>query len=114
MSKEYIKNALELIFYGFAIATAYNVLTHFGIINEVHFGWYLLAGFIAFFGGDYLIEIHERWLLKRKIMKLAREVAKYEGIDPKSLSFDDIKISIDEEGYMEVEIQVNKQGEEKK
>jgi hypothetical protein len=114
MSKEYIKNALELIFYGFAIATVYNVLIHFGIINEVHFGWYIFAAFIAFFGGDQLIAMHERWLLKRKIMKLAKEVAKYEGIDPKSLNYDDIKITIDEEGYMEVEIQVNKQGEEKK
>lgn len=114
--KDRILGLLELIWYAVAVNAAWYALVEYGILkspSEVHWAFIGMAWLIAFFVGDILIDKHETYLLKRKIMKLAREVAKYEGIDPDSLDYSDLRVIIDEEGYMEVEIKVNKEGEDK-
>jgi hypothetical protein len=108
------RNLLEILWYPVSISSVWWVLAEYGILDgHINFWLVVLAWVITYSLGDYLIETHERYLLKRRIMKVAKQVAEYEGIDPKSLDYKDLIITVDEEGYMEVEIQINKQGEKK-
>ena len=110
--KSAAKSIGETLLYVYSCLAAYHLLQHFGIIGEVGFFQMLITWVLTFVGGDYLIARSDEWLLKRRIMKTAREVAKFQGIDPKSLKYNDIKITKDENGVMDIEITI--QGEEKK
>lgn len=110
--KSVAKSVGETLLYVYSCLAAYNLLQHFNIIGELSFFQMLVVWVFTFVGGDFLIARNDEWMLKRRIMKTAREVAKFQGIDPKSLKYDDIKITTDENGVMDIEITI--QGEIKK
>jgi hypothetical protein len=117
--KKTTANIAELFFYSFILNLSWFILASFNLVDppgSFNFLTMVIIWLIVFFLGDYLIAKHDAYLFKRKIMKIARQVARLEGIDPKDLDYDDIKINVDEEGYMDIEINVEnkrKQGEKK-
>ena len=113
--KRLLSRNTESIIYICIVTMIYHLLsTWLPLPSLANFGFLLLfcIWFLTLTIGDYLIARYEDFLLRRKIMKLAKQVANYEGIDPKKLDLKNVQITLDKEGYMEVEIQVNKENED--
>lgn len=109
------KGLIETTWYVLSILVVWTLLGHYTFIdqmNEINFFVGLFVWSIVWFVGGLLIDMHEEHLLKKRIRKAARQIALYEGIDPKDLNYDDIKISYDENGIMEIEINVTEKKKE--
>lgn len=102
---------------GFLGGMAWRVLKFYGVMpdKEVAFGWIMLAVVIASLGSEFIGACIDRFLIKREIKKVARELAIFQGKDPKNLDYKAMKVTKDENGIIEVEImeKKSKQGEKK-
>lgn len=112
----YAKNTLEQAWYVLVCGVSGILLTRNHIYpfnhHTVPLWGAIVAWFATFFLGDYLINKHEQYLWKKKVMKLAKQLAEYQGIDPDTLDFKNITAEYDEEtGIMEVIIEEKKEGE---
>lgn len=117
MKKE-IKYWSERVVAIFVCVIAYNVLDHFHVrpwypSKDIGLFSMLLTWTITFYGGDYLIRKHDGYLLKRRIKKLAKQLAKFYGLNEKELDMKSAHLEYDKEtGIMEVVIEHKKEQEE--
>jgi hypothetical protein len=104
------------MWYTIAMNFAWAILVHFHYADkpeDMEWYWFFLILIVTFFGGEYLITKHDKWLWKRKVMKVARKVAEYQGLDPDTLDFKDFDVVETEDGIIEIII-YKKQGEDDK
>lgn len=110
--KSTAKSIGETLIYVYTCLFAYEILKNFGYLKELNFFWMVATWVITFVGGDFLIARNNKWLMKRKIMKVAKEIAKSQGINPKQIKHSDIKVTMDKDGLMDIEIHIDKKNEQ--
>ena len=103
--KETLKFWFECTFYSIFLNVVWWVMIHYHLADSPDdigdLGWFIVFC-TTFFGGNYFIRIHDKYRWKKKVMKLARQVAEYQGIDPKTLDFEDFDVIEDEDGIIEI------------
>lgn len=111
---EQVKYWGEKLWYITVCNVSQMALVHFKVLpnKPLPFLWLFVAWLITFFGGDYLISKHDKYLFKRKVKKLAKEVAKFEGIDSNDFDYDNIEVIEDKETGI-VEVVIKNKGEDK-
>lgn len=76
-----MKQSLECIWYGLALANTYNFLNDYYFRNVKE--WQaIIAVLIAYLLGDYLMVKFDRWRIKRKVRKAIIRAIKEQGLNP--------------------------------
>lgn len=117
MWKKAFLELAENFFYIIACLIGWRLLQYAGMYPELNVGLPTMVCVWAtvFFVGGWCIETFEHWLFRIRVMKIARQVAEFQGIDPKKLKYKNIRITgEDEDGMMNVSIDYDDDFEEDK
>lgn len=113
---EWSKDIGETLVYVYSIMIAYHVGIYYGVFDKLSIISLIITYAIAYLGGNYLIDKHDRFLFKRKVKKIAKQLAIYHGYDPKTFDYSNFDIREDyESGVIEVTVKQkpDKTGEKK-
>lgn len=106
-NKELLVEYIEYLWYAIVCLVSARILQYVGVLPAFELTtWRLvLVGLGTYLGGGLLIDYYEEWLFRSHVMKVAREVAKFQGVDPKKIKYKNVRIIEEtEDGIMEVEI----------